>query len=323
MTRHLLSVLSMALLAASAPAAVIYSGPQNIAIPFDLDGVFVNVFTNAVSYAPADYDTAPWINPFYGGACICTSPLIRPVVTSTLGAGDDQIVNLAYGTIVDHLSTFTVGYAGTGYNGSETHVGPAINQFQLGTQGYIAYEFEPTVGGPSYFGVMRITIANDGLNAIIHDWSYESISGMPVSVPEPGRALLLLGGLTGICLCRRREGQPSVAALLRAWPERGSATACSQPRTFSDSLNPPIKSKPAQPHHPSSLQDLVSRGFNGPSIGAKKPDEVGPKEAVGATYQVPIAHNVHANCSDIQQSKLGSISRSACVSAGAALTLPA
>jgi len=194
MRHFFLTPLILMLLAATAPAAVIYSGPQNIAIPFDLDGVYVNVFTNAVSYAPGDYDTAPWINPFYGGACIATSPLIRPVVTTMLGEGDDRIANLSYGTIVNHLSTFTVGFAGSGYNVSETHVGPALSQFQLGTQGYIAYEFEPTVGGPSYFGVMRITIANDGLNAIIHDWSYENIPGMAAAVPEPSRLLLLLAG---------------------------------------------------------------------------------------------------------------------------------
>ncbi|MBL9130647.1 MAG: PEP-CTERM sorting domain-containing protein [Verrucomicrobiaceae bacterium] len=205
MTRHFLTVLSMALLALSAPAAVIYSGPQNIAIPFDPEGVYVNVFTNAVSYGyPGDFDTAPWINPYFGGACIWTGPLIRPIVTSTLGAGDDQIVNLSYGTIVDHLSTFTTGFGGDGFNVSgETHVGSAINQFQLGTQGYIAYEFEPTVGGPSYFGVMRITVDSFG-GATIHDWFYESVASMAIAVPEPSRVFLLLGGLTFLCLRRRR-----------------------------------------------------------------------------------------------------------------------
>lgn len=203
MTRQLLTALCLALFGVHAPAAVIYSGLQNIAIPFDLDGVYVNVFTNEVSYAPGDYDTAPWINPFFGGACIGTSPLIRPVVSSMLAGGDDRIAKLSYGTVVNHLSTFTIGFEGTGYNISETHVGPAINQFQLGTQGYIAYEFEPTVGGPTYLGVMSITVANDGLNAIIHGWSYENTPGLAISVPEPGRALLLLGGLAVLGLRRR------------------------------------------------------------------------------------------------------------------------
>ena len=205
MFRHLLTALCLALFGVTAPAAVIYSGPQNIAIPFDTEGVYVNVFTNAVSYGyPVDFDTAPWINPYFGGACIWTGPLIRPVVTSSMGLGEDQIVNLSYGTIVNHLSTFTTGFGGDGYNVSADHVGAALNQFQLGVQGYIAYEFEPTAGGPSYFGVMRITVANDGINAIVHDWFHESVPSTAIVVPEPSRVLLLLGGLMSLCLRRRR-----------------------------------------------------------------------------------------------------------------------
>jgi hypothetical protein len=98
----------------------------------------------------------------------------------------------------------------SGWNGSETHVGAAINQFQLGTQGYIGYEFEPDVGGLDYFGVMRVTIANDGVNALLHDWWYQSTAGAPVTVPEPGRMVLLCVALTLACLRRSRRAHIQV-----------------------------------------------------------------------------------------------------------------
>ncbi|MCX6854727.1 MAG: hypothetical protein NTV80_07455, partial [Verrucomicrobia bacterium] len=61
MTRHLLSALCMLLFAATAPAAVVFSSNQNVAIPFDQEGVYVNVFSNAVSYTlPTDFDNGPW-----------------------------------------------------------------------------------------------------------------------------------------------------------------------------------------------------------------------------------------------------------------------
>jgi hypothetical protein len=198
------TLFALLLLAVSSPAAVIYSGPQNIALPFDMDGIYVNMFTNTTSLsAPGDYDTAPWMLFLFGGSGIATSPLVRTVVTGSIVAGMEQTENLAYGSSVGPSSRFSIG--DMGYNGSETHVGASINQFQLGTQGYIGYEFEPTVGGPSYFAVARITIHNDGMSATLHDWAYESISGTPIIVPEPSRVFLSFLSLTAVCLRRQRK----------------------------------------------------------------------------------------------------------------------
>jgi hypothetical protein len=197
----LLSTLGSLFFTVASPAAVIYSGPQNVSLPFSMGGVYVNVFTNSTSLStPGDYDTAPWMFFSFGGAGIATSPLVRTVVTGSVFAGMEQTVNLAYGSSVGPSSRFSIG--DSGYNGSETHVGAAINRFQLGTQGYIGYEFEPTVGGPSYFAVARITIANDGVNATLHDWSYESTVGTAIAVPEPSKTLLIL---TFACLLLQRR----------------------------------------------------------------------------------------------------------------------
>ncbi|MBK8038244.1 MAG: hypothetical protein IPK22_14095 [Verrucomicrobiaceae bacterium] len=184
-------------------SAVIYSGLQNIAIPFSPTGeVYVNLFTNATSStAPVDFETSPWLLAFFGGSGIGTGPLVRTVVTGGVIAGAEQTANLTYGSVIDAMSRFSIGDAG--FNGSETHTGPALNQFQLGTQGYIGYAFETTGGGSTYFGVMRITVDNTGLGTL-HDWSYQNVPGMPISVPEPSRNLLVMLAVA-TASCRRRR----------------------------------------------------------------------------------------------------------------------
>ena len=200
------AALCVLLSALSAPAAVIYSGLQNISLPNNAVGLFVNLNNASTSISePLSYGdgTAPWMFFSMGGSGIGTNALVRTVVTGSVVAGAEQTANLAYGSMVGPSSRFSIG--DSGFNGSETHTGAAINQFQLGTQGYIGYEFTPTAGGPAYFAVARVTLHNDGVSATLHDWSYENTVGQAITVPEPSRALLLIGGLMSLCLRRRRS----------------------------------------------------------------------------------------------------------------------
>ncbi|HEY1049619.1 MAG TPA: hypothetical protein VGE39_07680 [Prosthecobacter sp.] len=186
-------------LVASAPAAVIYSGLQNITIPNDFEGVYLNILTGqSTATQPGTWNNAPMINPFFGGTAIATSDFLRPVITGT-----DQIENLAYSTIVGPGSSFA-----SGESGSSTHVGGSLNQFLLGVEGYIGYAFQTSIGGPTMYGVMRVTLDNDGSGATIHDWSYDD-TGAPVSVPEPKRTLILAAGLLCVARRRRRSCPPS------------------------------------------------------------------------------------------------------------------
>ena len=193
--------------AGMARAAIVYSGLQNIPIPVSppavgLEGVYLNLATGATANAfPADWATAPWINPFFGGVDIANSALLRPVIT-----GADQIVNLAAGTVINGGSNFVLGESG-----SSTHVGAAANQFQLGTPGLIGITFKTTVGGPDLFGWIRITARNAAPGAIV-DWAYESTPGVGIAagqitvVPElawDSRFLLL--GILGFCLLSRNR----------------------------------------------------------------------------------------------------------------------
>lgn len=188
----------------SAHSAVVYSGIQNLSVPQDLGGLYLNVFTGATAtLQPGDWNTAPWINPFFGGVSIGNSDLLRP---NTDGAGRD--LKVAIGSIVNNTLDFAPGEAG-----STTHVGAGADQFQLGAQGLLAFEMQETVGGPNRYGWMRIVINNTGVGTIV-DWAYDTTASSIIAgwtgtvlIPEPSRMLLLLGGMQALVLRRRRSSR--------------------------------------------------------------------------------------------------------------------
>ena len=198
-------VILTCLLPHSAHSAVVYSGIQNLSVSQDLGGLYLNVtlpgFSTNGGTEPASWATAPWINPFFGGVSIGNSALLLP---NTDGSGRD--LNVAIGTVIDSSRTFAAGEAG-----STTHVGAGGDQFQIGAQGLLAFVMQETVGGPNRYGWMRIIISNTGAGTIV-DWAYDN-SGASIQVgytgtiliPEPSRMLLLLGGLQGLVLRRRRK----------------------------------------------------------------------------------------------------------------------
>ena len=182
----------------SARAAVVYSGVENIAIPATLDGTYVRLSDGTVSGTlPANWSTGPWLNPFFGGVDVANSPLLLPIITGT-----SQIVNLAPGTVIGVTGNYVAGESG-----SSTHVGPAANQFQIGTPGIIGLEFETTVSGPYLFGWARMTVNNASSGTIV-DWAYNDAPGTSIhagEVPEPSTIALGLLGLSAGMARRRRN----------------------------------------------------------------------------------------------------------------------
>lgn len=198
-------VILTCLLPHSAQSAVVYSGIQNLSVSQDLGGLYLNVtlpgFTTNGGTQPASWATAPWINPFFGGVSIGNSELLLP---NTDGAGRN--LKVAIGSIVNNTLDFAAGEAG-----STTHVGAGADQFQLGAQGLLAFVMQETVGGPNRYGWMRIIISNTGAGTIV-DWAYDNSASSIIAgntgtmlIPEPSRMLLLLGGLQGLLLRRRRK----------------------------------------------------------------------------------------------------------------------
>jgi len=196
------TILALLLLTISSHAAVIYSGLQDISLPYNMGGIYVNLLTAATSSSePGTIETAPWMFMNFGGSGISTAPLVRSVVTGSVTPGMEQTENLATGSIVGLSSRLSIG--DTGYNGSETHIGPSLGQFVLGTQGFLGFQFEQMVGGSSYFGFMRVTLDSDGVSAKIHDWSFEDVVGQAITVPEPSRAFLCFMAVLGLLAHRR------------------------------------------------------------------------------------------------------------------------
>ena len=175
-------------------ATIVYSGQQDVPIPLDPEGEYLRLDTGATTGAfPADWATAPWINPFFGGVDIGNSPLLRPVITGT-----DQIMNLSPGIPIGSGSNFVAGESG-----SSTHFGIGSGLFGLNVPGYLGVTFRSTVSGPDYYGWIQVQISNVGPGKII-SWAYENESGTPIAAgqtvataPEPGVLALLCAGVLG------------------------------------------------------------------------------------------------------------------------------
>lgn len=181
-----------------ASAAIVFSGTRNIAVSFDPNGTYLNIATGQTTGSePADWETSPTINFFFGGVAIATDALLRPVADN-----DGRILNLTAGTVVDAALNF----AGSP-NGSETHIGAGSDQFQLDQPGYLAFSFKLTSSDPiPHYGWLRFTPSTGG-GAIIESWGYETAAGQSIAIgaiPEPSAfAVAALSGIAFLGVRRR------------------------------------------------------------------------------------------------------------------------
>jgi autotransporter-associated beta strand protein len=171
----------------NASANIIYSGEQNIAIPQDFTGVFINVtnFQNSTS-ASSTWD----LNPFFGGSGIANAPSFQPVRIGT--GNEDSILALGLGSSIGSSSAFSTDWGGSGAEGDSGHIGPAPSQFTSGQIGYLGFKLihEATVN----YGWMRVNLTQNGATGSILDWAYDStgVSILTGAVADLGEAPLIL-----------------------------------------------------------------------------------------------------------------------------------
>lgn len=189
-------VLGTVAAAGTSHAAVISSGPRNIVITTNFDGVYLDLDAGTV-VAP---ETTGWdINLFFGGEGIATSPAFQAARTTI--ALDAPILNLAPGQTIGPSLNYLTGYAG-----SETHVGNDPGEFVSGSAGYIGFKFFTNGNDGPYYGWMEVVLANDGATGVIREWAYDD-SGNSINiglVPEPSAIASLLLGAAVFGYRRRR-----------------------------------------------------------------------------------------------------------------------
>lgn len=182
---------------------MIYSGLQNIPIPTTFDGVYLDIDNGNTSTSTI----LGWdINPFFGGYGIANSASFQPVRAST--SNMSAVLNLAAGTLVDSLLDYASGEAG-----SDSHMGAGATQFQSGADGYLGFKFFTNSNADPSYGWMRVGLTFNTAGAVIRDWAYDDTGaglnvGSLLAVPEPGRAILILTGLAGTGMRRRRHRIP-------------------------------------------------------------------------------------------------------------------
>jgi autotransporter-associated beta strand protein len=153
----------MALLLASAlPAAadVIYSDLQDLSIPTDLDGIYLDVESGANDTS----GTIAWdVNLFYGGIGAVNTTTFQPV--REVDAGNGTLSNLAWGATVNSSSIFD---SSGGAGGSTDHLG---DTFTAGQEGYIGFQLSS-----GNYGWMRVVLDGTG-SAFVKDWAYDNSGG--------------------------------------------------------------------------------------------------------------------------------------------------
>lgn len=176
-----------------ASGEVIYRGLQDIAIPTNFDGVYLNIddgTTSAVEFTGWD------INPFFGGVGVGNSGSFQPARTG--GTNESSILALTFGTSVGGNLTFS-----SGPGGSESHLGFGANQFGIGQEAYLGFQFSTDGNGGPYYGWMRVIFTANLSGGIIQDWAYET-TGLATSTgnvlqaaPVAGVSAVTLSGGAG------------------------------------------------------------------------------------------------------------------------------
>ena len=181
--------------APQAEADIVYSGPVNIAIPDNIDGIYMNIVTGAFGATPP----AGWdINPY---SAVAGQFNLWGATTQVWYSPSGVIAgpyNLAPGTMIGgSLANFF-------RPGGGTNVGLQMNLNS--SNNYLGFVFLNENTGQNHFGYLQLQFgATAGQRSII-GYGYESIAGTNIAagaVPEPSTFAMLAAGALGLMAVRR------------------------------------------------------------------------------------------------------------------------
>ncbi len=200
--KHIVAAAAVAAgVAASANAAIVYSGVVNFVCAVDIDGCYINVETGVLSNGPGSGVPGWDVNPYSSASGMnffnsTGGGQLRQTGQTTGPAG-----NLAAGTVI--------GSAGS-YNTSTSNVfGTASAGWQYSAVNMIGFRFV-AAAGTTHYGWMRFAMGAAGssgtsMTRTVVDYAYENVANASIeagAIPAPGAIALL--GLAGLAGRRRR-----------------------------------------------------------------------------------------------------------------------
>ena len=186
-TKSLAAVSALAgLLGAALPAQaiVVSSGPVSIAVPDDIDGVYLNMVTGAFgAVPPVGYDINPY-SAFAGQFNLWGATTTTWLATSGVVAGPYPI---APGTSISAAGLFF-------RPGGGTNVG---TQVTLNATNLFGVQFLNEGPAITNYGWVAMTFGASAGVRTITGWAYETTGAeiLAGAVPEPGSYAMLLAGL--------------------------------------------------------------------------------------------------------------------------------
>lgn len=186
------------LLVSTMHGAIIHSGTQDIAIPENFDGIYLDIetgFTATTEFSSWDF------NPTLGGYATFNSSTFQPVrdpdpftTSPLLAVPKEDLI---------HAGLFYL--AGDGV--SEDHMRTVGGSFEVGVPTYLGFQFVPEGSTSNLFGWMKVTFTINQPSGIIHEWAWED-NGTAITagaVPEPSAAILGLISSALLISCRRNR----------------------------------------------------------------------------------------------------------------------
>lgn len=186
--------------APQAAADIVYSGPVNIAIPDNIDGIYMNLVTGV--FNPLAASVPGWdINPYSAAAGqfnlwgATTTTWYNP--SGVIGNADGYI--LPFGTPISAGANFF-------RPGGGTNIG-AAGTLNLNGPNLFGVQFTNEAGNTNHFGWVEVTFAGSAGSRAITGYAFESTPNASIgagAIPEPGSFAALALGALGLFGRRRR-----------------------------------------------------------------------------------------------------------------------